>query len=977
MDKYKLYLTTFFLLMAAVFTGCSDDLLRSNDIGSTLEEEGEYKVSTFALSNEIMGADETVESIVVNLKADDGSTLEYDASVEVTQNVLKCRMRIPKTESIPDGEYVLTARVSDGTKLGGSVQVVFKDEMLHTVQATAIEYTKLSGEGTQESPYIIGSKDDFTSLISNLRRDSIAHGAGLYFRQTASFNAPTQSELYDGRGYFNYSFAGNYDGGGFSIENLYYVGAKDASKDNGVGLFAELLDGAEISDLSIDNFSIMNTAGDCGALAGKATGIVKVSDVKVSGSIVDGGDNCGGLIGSISVSELYVDGYDFSVTVTGSDNVGGLLGYSDDYSRVHIRSVTTDEHRFSISGVNRVGGVIGYVGNDFQFSRVVLEHTVSAEDRDLKIVSGSGNAVGGVLGYYAGMGNVTSLDSIKVKCPVGGSGSYTGGLIGYADLNSNLTVNYCQVSSVITGGNDVGGLFGHCRFWASGRLLRFVGDDNLTKVVTDDAAASVNGTENVGAIVGWLDGSVVFDAKVRVAVDVSSTSRNCGGGFGYVVNSTIDLSNLVFDSSTMRVSGGGECTGGIIGYLGNSTITGPAENEFDFWNGSQNYVPKYSSFTPMFKGIVQGHNKNGGIVGKIEGSTARRISAQCSVTGSGQYTGGLFGYVAPSCTIEDCTFGGGQVTGHGDDNGGVIGIVSQKNSVTDCINYAPVDGVGATGGVIGTVEYTSDVSSILSCVNTGAVTGTGYSTGGVIGYMRGSAGYETVLRCANYGAVTGSGGSNSSSAVGGIVGFCVGKKIRVISCANHGKIYSTGSQHGVGGIAGSLGEDPNGVYASQNLEVGYCCNRGEVSCDNSDTHIGGILGYQEEGTIDASDHDSWLHDCINFGDITSGQNDDNGGILGCADHYSFIENSVNFGTINNGNDNATIGTHKSSCIFYHDRLYFRKGTGKDWCADGSFSEADQGKTSSYSGFDFANVWEIKDGYPALRDCPFQSVTYEP
>lgn len=978
--KIKQCLIVLATLVVAVLVGCSDDLLKSNDIGSTLEEVGEYKISTFTLSNEIMGADESLESVVITLKAVDGSILEYDAAVEVARTMLKCRMRIPKTESIPDGEYVLTARVSDGTKLGGSVQVVFKDEMLHTIQATAIEFTKLSGEGTQESPYLIGNTTDFTSLISNLRRDSIAHGTGLYFRQTASFSAPTQSELYDGRGYFNYSFAGNYDGGGFAIQNLYYVGAKDASKDSGVGMFAELLDGAVISNLTIDNFSIMNTAGDCGALAGKASGVVKVSNVNVSGSIVDGGNNCGGLIGSID-GELHVNGYDFSVTITGSNNVGGLLGYASDVSCVNIRSVSTEDHRFSISGTNHVGGVVGYVGNEYHFSRIVLEHTVSSEDKDLKIISGSGNSVGGVLGHYAGVSQaVCSLDSIKVKCPVGGTGSYfggsyVGGLVGYTYSNVNLTVNYCQVTSVITGDSEVGGLFGHCQFKNSGKLV-FTGTDNLTKVVADDAAASVSGTENIGGLIGWLDGLVSFDAKVRVAVDVTSTSRNCGGAFGYAVNTTCDLTNLVFDSTTMYVKGGGECTGGIFGYLGDSDISGPESNGFDFWDSSMQAVtvPEYSRFTPMFKGVVNGLNKNGGVVGKLENSTARRISAQCSVTGNGQYTGGLFGYVAHVCTIEDCSFGGGQVTGKGDDNGGIIGILSQENSVTDCVNYAPVTGSGATAGCIGCVEYNESVSTILSCVNTGAVTGTGYSTGGVIGYMRGSADYETVLRCANYGEVIGSGGSNSSSAIGGIVGFCNGKKIRVLSSANHGRIYSSGSQHGVGGIAGSLGEDPNGVFASQNLELGYCCNRGEVECGNSDAHLGGILGYQEEGASDLSDHDSWLHDCINFGHICSGQSSDNGGILGCADHYSFIEKSVNFGDLSG---NATIGTHKSACIFYHERLYYLEGKGKNWCADGSFSDANKGKTESYEGFDFTNVWEIKDGYPALRDCPFQSVTFSP
>lgn len=39
----------------AILSGCSDDSLISNDVGSTLEEDGDFKISTFSLSNKIMG----------------------------------------------------------------------------------------------------------------------------------------------------------------------------------------------------------------------------------------------------------------------------------------------------------------------------------------------------------------------------------------------------------------------------------------------------------------------------------------------------------------------------------------------------------------------------------------------------------------------------------------------------------------------------------------------------------------------------------------------------------------------------------------------------------------------------------------------------------------------------------------------------------------------------------------------------------
>lgn len=974
MKMQKYFFTTIILFITAILSGCSDDSLLSNDIGSTLEEDGDYKISTFTLSNEIMGADETVESVTINLKSDDGTALQYMAEVEVEKQLLKCHMRIPKTEYIPDGEYELTALLSDGTKLGGSFKVLFKDEMLHAVQEEQIEYTKLNGEGTEEDPYIIGSKDDFYALINNLRRDSIAHGSGRYFKQTATFNAPSQSELYDGRSYYNYAFAGIYDGGGFTIENLYYVGAQDASKDCGIGLFSELFDGAEIKNLNIYDFTIMNTASDCGALAGRASGNIKVSNVNVKGTIVEGGSRCGGLVGSLE-GNLTVNGYDMNLTISGTGDVGGILGYASGTSAVKIRSVTTNDHHFSISGGDNVGGLIGRMDGEFHISRIVLEHTVSTEDDDLRIISGTGKYLGGIIGYAENISSASSLDSIKVKCPIGGASQYIGGLVGYAKANAPVTLNYCQMTSVISGGTDTGGLIGYCNLSGS-NTLQFIGEDNLTKVVADDTAATISGEVNVGGLFGSLYGSAEFKSKVRVAINVSSTGSNCGGAFGLVENATLDLSNLIFDSNTMKVSGGGECTGGIIGYIGDSTVSGPSSNAFNFGGSTSNIVvPKYSQFTPMFTGSVNGKNKNGGIIGKMLNVTAIQLSAQCTVTGNGMYTGGIVGHSIGSSQLTQCSFGGGTVTGHSDATGGIAGYLADTAALLDCINYAPVNGTSATGGVIGYIDYSNQTPGVNWCVNTGAVNASGTSTGGVVGYMTGSSGYMTVRRCANYGKVSGAGGNKDHSAIGGIVGFCTGKMIRVWNCANHGDVYSSGTQHGVGGIAGSLGEDPNGVYASQNLEVGYCCNRGELSCGNRDTHIGGILGYQEEGASDSDDHDSWLHDCINYGNVTSAQDSDNGGILGCADHYSFIEKSVNFGSINGGADNATIGTHKSSCIFYHENLYYLKGSGKDWCADGSVDDSTKGYQSSYSEFDFTNVWEMVNGYPALRDCPFQSVYF--
>lgn len=145
---------------------------------------------------------------------------------------------------------------------------------------------------------------------------------------------------------------------------------------------------------------------------------------------------------------------------------------------------------------------------------------------------------------------------------------------------------------------------------------------------------------------------------------------------GYANNATLDLKNVILDSKTMKVSGGGECTGGVIGYIGNSTVCGPSSNKFDYVENADNVaVPSYSRFTPMYSSDVYGKDKNGGVIGKMCNVAVKRISAQCTVSGIGKYTGGLVGYASDSSSFEDSTFGGTIIDGGESDTGGISAIL--------------------------------------------------------------------------------------------------------------------------------------------------------------------------------------------------------------------------------------------------------------------------------------------------------------
>ena len=146
-------------LAAFLWTSCSDDeLYRSNELGSRLEEMGDFKLSSFTLEKGIWEIADTIQQIKIHLKSHtDDSIRAYDAAVLHSESNPSYSIYIPKTDEIPDSDYDLTAFLMDGTKLGTKLKVTFRDEMLHTIMASTVQYD-LEGEGTAEKPYLIGHR---------------------------------------------------------------------------------------------------------------------------------------------------------------------------------------------------------------------------------------------------------------------------------------------------------------------------------------------------------------------------------------------------------------------------------------------------------------------------------------------------------------------------------------------------------------------------------------------------------------------------------------------------------------------------------------------------------------------------------------------------------------------------------------------------------------------------------------------------
>ena len=210
-----------------------------------------------------------------------------------------------------------------------------------------------------------------------------------------------------------------------------------------------------------------------------------------------------------------------------------------------------------------------------------------------------------------------------------------------------------------------------------------------------------------------------------------------------------------------------------------------------------------SRFTANFIGdgkkvygiYINSSDSYNGLFGYVTGVIENTGIEQSYIKSTGNYTGGLAGYIYGSSIsrINNC-YNSGIVSGAGY-TGGVAGYVNSTN-VTNCYNTGSVTGAGNTGGVAGYVSSTN----VTNCYNTGSVTGTGNNIGGMAGFVTTGTTYMT--NCYNTGNVSG------VSYVGGIAGMAI-NSCKITNCYNRGTV--TGTTY-VGGVAGEVQNNSTSLY---------------------------------------------------------------------------------------------------------------------------------------------------------------------
>jgi hypothetical protein len=331
------------------------------------------------------------------------------------------------------------------------------------------------------------------------------------------------------------------------ILNSYATGRVDSENYEGEG------DPSNAGGLvGYNHFTISNSyaTGDVNATKNNVGGLVGYSDGDILSSYATGdvnaiGNNVGGLAGYL-VNEgeggmSIINNSYFIGNVSGIDYVGGLVGYLDQDNVIN-NSYSEGE----VSGVDDVGGL---VGSSYYSAQILSSHSHAQ-------VQSTGNNVGGLVGIlnYAAIafesyatGNVTGV-------------AYVGGFAGFlAGIGAQINSSY-STGNVTGAGSYVGGFVGQNS-----------GDSIIRDCYSTGNVLSILDSEGIAAIGGFAgenDGDIYTSYSTGNVTASSEISFQGVGGFVGQNGGTSVYSSYSTGNATASTSGSEYYLGGFIGFDG-------------------------------------------------------------------------------------------------------------------------------------------------------------------------------------------------------------------------------------------------------------------------------------------------------------------------------------------------------------------------------------------------------------------------
>lgn len=530
-----------------------------------------------------------------------------------------------------------------------------------------------------------------------------------------------------------------------------------------------------------------------------------------------------------------------------SSQIGGILGYGSQYVAAFITGCKVGVGgAVSIKGEHSLGGIAGgmsnakggYIDSCTVGANTTIERIAVGNDNTVLESPKHGTAIGGLVGFtqdskddtspltttFSGTsafgGTITvSVEATNKSQDSDAKISCIGGIVG--DMGSGA--NFASGSNVTVGGNinitlaaaNVGGVVGRTN------KATFIGKFNVAPNMSTENAENVGGFigKNIGTVyiladttdklenttVGALNGTeITIGGKIKgtsevggfIGVNNSGSTLNIGSN---VANAKPYKSGTLTITITASVTGSGDNVGGIVGK--NEGVSGQDDYAtIDIVKG-----------TIEQNGAIIGANNVGGIIGLNDGLLT---------TGGGEADttiGGVTLSEEQQNEIKNLSINNtGSVTGTGDYVGGVVGKLDSPSALrtedsgkgaiagtfTNSGNVSGGKFVGGSLGYVGknvTITAKNNVATLF--VNDGQVTATGYYAGGSIGVLVGKIeGVDNghTVNFKNTGTVTAIG------LVGGSIGVLAGP-VKYAQFVNSSGNLSIAAVNAVGGSVGFIG----------------------------------------------------------------------------------------------------------------------------------------------------------------------------
>ena len=328
--------------------------------------------------------------------------------------------------------------------------------MLAPIGARTITATPPNGDGTEENPYQIKTKEElywFAGLVNgdkSIIGEDIQQNTGAWAVLTTDITINDNVLNADGSLNGNGSgleqwppigsevsnkYTGTFDGDGHTISGLYIniIDSDDPREEAYAGLFGCVGSGGNIQNVGVEDSYIrvfpQNTAYDyaggvCGSNEGTITNCYNTGTVS------------GGTVGGVC-------GQNYNGTITNCYNTGEVSGtYAGGVCGWNKLNSTTENTIINCYNIGKVSG--DYVGGVCGLN----EGTIIGCNNRGEV---SGTSVGGVCGLNKGtIKNSYNIDTVN------GSGSNVGGVCGM----NNGTITNCYNTGTVSGQNIVGGVCG-------------------------------------------------------------------------------------------------------------------------------------------------------------------------------------------------------------------------------------------------------------------------------------------------------------------------------------------------------------------------------------------------------------------------------------------------------------------------------------------------------------------------------------